>query len=129
MRKILLLILLIPLLEIVFVLLSGKIIGALWTIVLIVVTGILGVYLIRFEGMKAKQQLQKAMANGQPPGPAMIDGVLLFIAGVLLILPGFLSDIIGVLLALKPTRQLFKPLIYRWIKKKYSNGNVVVYKH
>lgn len=110
-------------------LLSGKLIGALWTLVLIVVTGILGFYLIKIEGTKAKQQFQYAMSNGEPPGPAMVDGLLLFMAGVLLILPGFLSDILGVLLALKPTRQLFKPLIYHWIKKKYSQGNVVIYKN
>lgn len=128
MRKILLLVLLIPIIEITFVLLSGKLIGALWTIVLIVVTGALGFYLLKVEGIKAKRQLEESVKQGQPPGPALIEGLLLLIAGVLLLLPGFLSDILGLLLVIKPIRKLFKPLIFRWLKKKYSQGNVVIYK-
>lgn len=128
MRKFLLLLILIPIIEISFVLLSGKLIGALWTIVLIIATGALGFYLLKVEGLKAKKELEMSVKQGQPPGPALVDGLLLLIAGVLLLLPGFLSDVLGLLLVIKPIRNLWKPLIYRWLKKKYSGGNVVVYR-
>lgn len=128
MRKFLLLLILIPIIEISFVLLSGKLIGALWTIVLIIATGALGFYLLKVQGLKAKQELERSVKQGLPPGPALVDGLLLLIAGVLLLLPGFLSDILGLLLVIKPVRNLGKPLIYRWLKKKYNRGNVVVYR-
>lgn len=129
MRKFLLLLLLIPIIEISFVLLSGKLIGALWTIVLILATGALGFYLLKVEGLKAKKELERSVKQGQPPGPAIVNGLLLLLAGILLLLPGFLSDILGLLLVIKPVRNLCKPLIYRWLKKKYSGGNVVVYRN
>lgn len=129
MRKILLLAIVVPIIEIVFVLLSGKLIGALWTIVLIVTTGALGFYLLKVQGVKAKRELESSVKQGLPPGPALIEGVLLLAAGMLLILPGFLSDILGLLLLIKPLRQLCKPLIFRWLKKKYSRGNVVIYRN
>lgn len=128
MRKFLLLLVLIPIIEIAFVLLSGKLIGALWTIVLIIGTGALGFYLLKVEGLRAKRELESSVKQGLPPGPALVDGLLLLLAGVLLLLPGFLSDILGILLVIKPIRNLCKPMIYRWLKKKYSHGNVVVYK-
>ncbi|MBQ0140198.1 MAG: FxsA family protein [Kurthia sp.] len=129
MRKFLLFVLLIPIVEIAFVLLSGKLIGALWTIVLIIFTGALGFYLLKVQGSKAKKELERSVKQGNPPGPALVEGVLLLLAGVLLLLPGFLSDILGVLLLIKPVRKLGKPLIFRWLKRKYSQGNVVVYRN
>lgn len=128
MRKFLLFVLLIPIVEIAFVLLSGKLIGALWTIVLIVATGALGFYLLKVQGSKAKRELERSVKQGNPPGPALVEGTLLLVAGVLLLLPGFLSDILGVLLLIKPIRTLCKPFIFRYLKKKYSSGNVVVYR-
>lgn len=128
MRKFILFILLIPIIEIAFVLLSGKLIGAWWTIALIVITGLLGVYLLKNESKRVKRELEASVKQGLPPGPVLIESVLLIIAGILLILPGFLSDILGILFILKPVRRLWKPLIEKWMRKKYSNGNVVVYR-
>lgn len=129
MRKFLVVVLLIPIVEIAFVLLSGKVIGAWWTITCILLTGALGIYLLKKEGMKAKRAFQQSVREGQPPGFALIDGVLILLASILLILPGFLSDIIGILLILKPIRRLVRPLMIRWLKKKYQTSNVVVYTH
>ncbi len=129
MRKFLFILLLVPIVEIAFVLLSGKLIGAWWTIACILLTGALGIYLLRKEGLKAKQSFQQSMRQGQPPGFALIDGIFILVAGVLLILPGFLSDLLGILLILKPVRHVLRPLMIRWLKNKYQTSNVVVYTH
>ncbi|ETT82597.1 MULTISPECIES: FxsA family protein [Viridibacillus] len=126
MRKILLFLLLIPIIEIAVVLISGKLIGAMYTLVLIIVTGILGIYLAKTQGVKAFKDIQQAIQNGQPPGNAMINGLLIFIGGMFLVLPGFVSDIIGLLLVFRPTRNLFKPLLYYWLRKKMKNGQVIL---
>ncbi|MEK4091062.1 FxsA family protein [Viridibacillus sp. FSL R5-0477] len=125
-RKILLFLLLIPIIEIAVVLISGKLIGAMYTLVLIIVTGILGIYLAKTQGVKAFKDIQQAIQNGQPPGNAMINGLLIFIGGMFLVLPGFVSDIIGLLLVFRPTRNLFKPLLYYWLRKKMKNGQVIL---
>ncbi|MGE7622704.1 FxsA family protein [Viridibacillus sp. NPDC096237] len=126
MKKILLFLILIPIIEIAVVLLSGKLIGAMYTLILIVVTGILGIYLAKTQGVKAFRDIQQAIQNGQPPGHAMINGLLIFIGGVFLVLPGFVSDIIGILLVFSPTRNLFKPMLYYWLRKKMKNGQVIL---
>ncbi|MGF9979248.1 FxsA family protein [Viridibacillus arvi] len=125
-RKILLFLLLIPIIEIAVVLISGKLIGAMYTLVLIIVTGILGIYLAKTQGVKAFKDIQQAIQNGQPPGNAMINGLLIFIGGLFLVLPGFVSDIIGLLLVFGPTRNLFKPILYYWLRKKMKNGQVIL---
>ncbi|MBK3493576.1 membrane protein FxsA [Viridibacillus sp. YIM B01967] len=126
MRKILLFLILIPIIEIAVVLLSGKLIGTIPTLILIIVTGVLGVYLAKTQGIKAFRDIQQALQNGQPPGEAVINGLLIFIGGVFLVLPGFVSDIIGLLLIISPTRKLFKPLLYFWMRKKMKNGQVIL---
>jgi len=117
---------LVPIIEICVVLLSGKLIGAFPTLVLIVVTGILGVYLAKTRGFKAFQQLKIAIERGQAPGDAIIDGVLTFIGSIMLVLPGFISDIIGILLVTPIARKLFKPIIYYWLRKKIKKGQIIL---
>ena len=126
MRKFLMFLILVPIIEICVVLLSGKLIGAFPTLVLIVVTGILGVYLAKTRGFKAFQQLKIAIERGQAPGDAIIDGVLTFIGSIMLVLPGFISDIIGILLVTPIARKLFKPIIYYWLRKKIKKGQIIL---
>ncbi|WP_102691074.1 FxsA family protein [Rummeliibacillus pycnus] len=126
MRKFLMFLILVPIIEICVVLLSGKLIGAFPTLLLIVVTGMLGVYLAKTKGIKAFQQLKIAIERGQAPGDAIIDGVLTFVGSVLLVLPGFISDILGILLVMPATRKLFKPMIYYWLRKKMKKGQIIL---
>lgn len=126
MRKFLMLIIAIPIVEFAVVLLSGKILGIIPTLLLIVVTGALGIYLAKTKGLNAFQQLKIAIENGQAPGDAIIDGVLTFIGSIVLVLPGFISDIIGILLVIPITRKLFKPAIYYWLRKKMKNRQIIL---
>lgn len=126
MRKFMMILILVPIIEIAVVLISGKLIGAFQTLLLIVVTGVLGVYLAKTRGFKAFQQLKTAIERGQAPGDAIIDGVLTFIGSIILVLPGFISDIIGILLVIPATRKLFKPAIYYWLRKKMKKGQIIL---
>ncbi|MGX9135552.1 FxsA family protein [Rummeliibacillus sp. JY-2-4R] len=126
MRKFLLLLLAVPIFELAVVLLSGKLIGVIPTIILVIGTGILGIYLAKTRGIKAFQQLKIAISNGQAPGDAIIDGVLTFIGSIVLVFPGFVSDILGILLVIPATRKLFKPVIYYMLRKKMKSSRIIL---
>lgn len=104
----------------------GNQIGILWTILVIIATGALGIYLARKEGFQSIRNIQASVQSGQAPGPVLVDAALTLIGGVILILPGFLTDIIGLLFVLPFTRHLMKPLIYKYLRNKMKKSSVVI---
>lgn len=95
----------IPLVELYFIIVIGEMIGALWTVALVILTAVIGVNLLRIQGMSTLSRAQQNMAQGQIPAMEMLEGVALAVAGVLLITPGFLTDSLGFLCLFPPTRQ------------------------
>lgn len=95
----------IPLIEIYFLIEIGSAIGALPTILAIVFTAVLGVFLIRIQGFSTMQKAQTAIQSGQVPALEMIEGVMLLIAAVLLLIPGFATDTVGFVLLIPPVRK------------------------
>ena len=95
----------IPLIELYFILVVGEMIGAFWTVMLVIITAVVVVNLLRVQGMSTLSRAQRNMAQGQIPAMEMMEGVALAVAGVLLITPGFITDTLGFLLLLPPTRQ------------------------
>ena len=91
----LLLFLSIPLVEIYFLIKIGSWIGALPTVLLVVVTAVLGAALVRYQGFATLQRLQMTLARGEMPAIEMLEGVILLVAAVLLLTPGFFTDVIG----------------------------------
>lgn len=116
----------VPVLEIGILLWSGNTFGLLPTIIIILGTGILGAYLAKKQGLKAIRDVQIQMKNFQAPGDAMVNAVFIFAGGLLLLSPGFITDLFGFLFLFSPTRQLFKPLVYKWIRLKMKNGQIIV---
>ncbi|PUB15162.1 FxsA family protein [Paenisporosarcina sp. OV554] len=116
----------VPVLEIGILLWSGNTFGLLPTIIIILGTGILGAYLAKKQGLKAIRDVQIQMKNFQAPGDAMVNAVFIFAGGLLLLSPGFITDLFGFLFLFSPTRQLFKPLVYKWIRSKMKNGQIIV---
>lgn len=125
MKKILFGILALVFAEIALFIVVGKAIGVFYTLLLIVATSIIGVLIAKKRGTKSVQAIQNSLQQGQPPGVPMIETFMIFIGGVLLALPGFLTDIIGLLFVLGITRNLFKPVIFYFLRKKMKNGQVV----
>ena len=95
----------IPLVELYFIIVVGEMIGAFWTVILVIMTAVIGVNLLRVQGMSTLTRAQQNMAQGQIPAMEMMEGVALAVAGVLLITPGFITDSIGLLCLIPASRQ------------------------
>lgn len=89
--------LLVPLIEIYVLIQVGSEIGALATVVLVVFTAVLGALLLRFQGLITLNRVRSALARGELPTVAMLEGVVLLFSGALLLTPGFFTDAIGFL--------------------------------
>ncbi|MDY0137082.1 MAG: FxsA family protein [Thiomicrospira sp.] len=98
---------LVPLFELYVLIEVGSVIGALPTIFLTVATAILGAWLMRHQGLQVMQEAQLAMAKGEAPEQQVIEGVLIFLGGALLLLPGLVSDTLGLILLVPPLRAAF----------------------
>ncbi|MCC5854277.1 MAG: FxsA family protein [Idiomarina sp.] len=94
----------VPLLEIWVLIQVGQVIGGLNTIALLVITAIIGAALVKRQGIKTLQQAQLRMARGEMPGREMASGVLIFVAGLMFVTPGFLTDVVAILLLLPPVQ-------------------------
>ena len=116
----------IPTAELALLIYSGQLFGFFPTISIILITGIGGAYLAKKQGMKAWQELRSRMNTMETPGNALIDSVCIFFGGLLLIMPGFITDIIGFFLLFSWPRNLIRPFILRWIYKKMKNGQIVM---
>src|SRR3712207_3755352 len=94
----------VPLVEIYVIIQVGQTIGAVWTIVLLVLDSLLGAWLIRREGGRAWRALVTALQSGRMPARELADGALILIGGTLMLAPGFVPDALGILLILPFTR-------------------------
>jgi UPF0716 protein FxsA len=124
----------VPVLELVIILQVHHAIASSWgsgmallvTIGTIAVTGIAGATLARHQGMSVLRELQKQMGQGEMPGQALMDGVLILIGAALLLTPGFLTDVLGFSLLVPVTRSAYRKLLRRWVRGKMQRGDVHV---
>ena len=106
------LLLLVPVLaEITVFIVVGRWIGVLATLVLFIAIGVIGSLLLKRQGMRALREMQAALARGEPPAEPVAHAALLVLAALLLIFPGFLSDLMALPLLLPPVRRL----VIRWL--------------
>jgi UPF0716 protein FxsA len=108
-----LLFLIVPLAELYVILKVGDTIGIGWTIVLLVADSLLGSWLLRSQGRAVWRRFNTILAQGKVPHREVVDGVLVIFGGAFLITPGFLTDIVGVLLLLPPTRAIARRMLMR----------------
>ncbi len=91
----------------------ARAIGVLETIVLLILSWPIGIWAIRRQGAAAWRRLTMTLAERRAPGRELLDGALVLIGGLLLVVPGFLTDIVGLVLLFGPTRALMRPLLER----------------
>lgn len=103
----------VPLIELYFLIQVGSEIGALSTIVLTLLTAVIGTWLVRMQGLGVLARVGRSMAADELPALDLMDGALLLVAGLFLLLPGFLTDALGFLLLVPPVRQW---LIRRYVR-------------
>ncbi len=104
-RLFIILFLTVPVLEIYLLLKVGSLIGALWTVFIVILTAVIGASLLRLQGITTIRRLQESAARGEPPAIPMIEGAFLLFAGALLLTPGFFTDAVGFALLFPPLRQ------------------------
>ena len=123
MNSILLLIILIPIIEIYLLIKIGAQIGAISTILLIFTTAIVGVYYAKFEGLNTLKSGFIQLSRNEPPTYEMISGAAIAFGALLLIIPGFATDILGFLIIFPITRKIFLKKFSRISKTKKSEKN------
>jgi UPF0716 protein FxsA len=109
----LLLLFLWPLAELFVIIEVAQAIGVLYTFVLLLAGIPLGTWALRSQGAAVWRRMSAAVAAGNPPGRHVVDGALVVAGGTLLIIPGFITDLLGVLLLLPPSRALIRTLVVR----------------
>jgi UPF0716 protein FxsA len=127
-KWLLLAIILLPAIEIGVLIWIGGYIGPLWVIILIGCTGIFGLFLAKKEGMDTIARAKQAMQMGYSPQEEIIDGICILIGGLFLLTPGFVTDTIGFILLLPPTRKPLKVIIRDMLNKMMQNGRFTLYR-
>jgi UPF0716 protein FxsA len=115
----------VPTVELALLIYSGKTLGLFSTIAIILITGIGGAYFAKRQGIKAWTELRSRMTTMETPGNALIDSVCIFFGGILLVMPGFITDIVGFLLLFKGPRNIVRPFIQKWIYNKMKSGRII----
>ncbi len=96
--------LLIPVIEIYLLIQVGQVIGAGWTVLIVVLTAVIGVWLLKIQGLSMLTRAQQRLQENQLPAREILEGIALVVAGAFLLTPGFFTDGIGFLLLFPPTR-------------------------
>lgn len=122
--RLLALFLITPVVELALLIQMGDWIGFWPTIAIILVTGLAGTYLARREGLSAWHRFNERLQGGGLPGQELLDGVIILIAGALLITPGVLTDVVGFMGLLPPTRHLLRGYLSRRVQKAAERGSV-----
>ncbi|MGG1554186.1 FxsA family protein [Paenibacillus ferrarius] len=116
----------IPIVELIGLFALGHAIGGWTTFALIIVSGVLGAFFAKREGRKVLEYAKFEWSQGQLPTRHIMDAICIFLGGILLITPGFLTDIVGFLLVLPYTRPIFKALLLALITRMISKGNMQI---
>ena len=124
------LVVVLPLIELYFIVQVGQELGLIPTVVLLIVISAIGSALVKREGLRVFRRFKEQIAAGNMPTNEMVDGVCLLIAGVLLVVPGFVTDAVGLLLLLPPFRLLLRRRLKKSSGKKVNivatyNGRIV----
>ncbi|GED68265.1 UPF0716 protein YtzA [Brevibacillus reuszeri] len=105
----------------------GSLIGGWNTVFLVILTGLFGAWMAKQQGIQVFRMVQFQLARGQMPTETLIDGVLVLIGGLLLLLPGFISDVIGLIFLIPYTRMILRHLLKRWLWSLISSGRIQLF--
>ena len=127
MRKLLLLFIVVPALELALLIELGSRLGTAPTLLLLALTGILGAFLARRQGLGALRAAQEHMQRGELPAGPIVDGILILVAAVLLITPGLLTDALGFLLLVRGFRDRVKSILVSRFRRGVEERRIRVY--
>ena len=122
--KLLILFVIVPVTELYILIEVGKRIGSLTTISIIIFTGILGAYLVKNQGFMILRKIQHDLNEEIMPGDSLIQGAIILAGGILLLTPGFVTDILGFIFLTPASRNIVKKYLLKWLKGKIKEGNI-----
>ena len=122
MLKLILAFTIIPIVEIYLLIEIGSIFGVLTAITLVILTGSLGAFMARMQGLQTLFRIQESLREGRMPSSDLLDALLIVIAGVVLLTPGFLTDSAGFLLLIPTTRNTIITWLQRQIELRYMSN-------
>ena len=117
----------VPLLELFLLIEIGSRIGSLNTVLVILITAIIGANLAHSQGIDALRRIQQELAEGHLPADELFNGIFVLVGGVLLLTPGFFTDFAGLTFLIPFTRSLWKRWIAGYIQRKLDSGTIDVY--
>lgn len=121
------LLVIVPLIELYILLLTGKYLGFINTVALVIATGLAGMILAKQQGLAVLLEVRQQLAEGRMPGEPLLDGLLVLSGALLLLTPGLLTDFIGFCCLIPFTRRLFKNRLKKIIFKLLGQGSIRVW--
>jgi UPF0716 protein FxsA len=106
----------IPFIEIYLLIKIGTYLGAFNTVVIVILTAFLGALLARYQGFQTMLRVRQSLERGEMPAEELLDALLILLAGIVLLTPGFLTDLAGLMILIPATRVMFKG----WLRKKFD---------
>jgi UPF0716 protein FxsA len=114
----------IPMVELALLIKVGSIIGTMNTIIIVILTAVIGAYMVRMEGLGVWFRIQKSLMEGIFPAEELIDGIMILIAGAVLLTPGFVTDIIGFLMVFPLSRGFIKNILKKYFENRISHIHI-----
>jgi UPF0716 protein FxsA len=115
----------VPIAEIYVIIKVGEAIGLLPTVILLLADAVIGSMLLRHQGRAAWIRFNRALAEGRLPHKEVFDGILVIMGGALLLTPGFLTDIVGLVFLIPPTRAVIRAISARFVRRRLALGEAV----
>jgi UPF0716 protein FxsA len=122
MLRVIAVLLLIPLLDVMLLAALIGVVGWQLVVLAVVLTALVGMLLVRAEGRHTMRKIQRKTAQGELPADELLDGALLLVAGVALLTPGLVTDLVGFLLVLPPTRYPIRLAVKKWVAVPYADA-------
>lgn len=122
--RLMLLFILMPLIELAILVYLGTIIGALYTVLIVLATGILGAVMARHQGLAALSRIRSSIESGIMPANELFDGALILAGGLLLLTPGIITDIVGFAVLVPQTRRIIRRWIRSLIHRRIQMGEI-----
>lgn len=122
--KLLLIFIITPLAELALLIYLGTVIGALYTIIIVIATGILGAILAKDQGLATLSRIRSSIERGVLPSDELFDGALILAGGLLLLTPGVITDIIGFAMLIPQTRPVVRGLVRILIRRMIRRGEI-----
>jgi UPF0716 protein FxsA len=114
----------VPVIELSLLIKIGSLIGTLNTITIILLTALIGAYMVKMEGLGVLSRIQQNMQEGIFPAEELINGMMILVAGALLLTPGFFTDVIGFLMVIPVSRNFIKRIARRYIEKRITSSDI-----